>query len=184
MPSAAHSRASARVYPSTAARAAEEWVMPVRPWCGESVMLMIVPPSGRAHRELGGDSGHPLGPADVEAGHRPPALGLDRLGRDEVLAARVVDEHVEPAVPLQALAHDPLGVLVAADVAGHRARERADPLAGVRQHVLPAAGEDDVRSAGGELGRGGAAEVGAAAGDEDHLSFEEPGSEDGRRYGR
>ena len=67
---------------------------------------------------------------------------------------------------------------------GDRARERADPLAGVGQHVLPAPGQHDVRAAGGELGRGRAAEVGAASGDEDHPAIQQAGPEDGRRYGR
>ena len=35
-PSPAHSRASARVSPSTAARAALECVIPASPWCGDS----------------------------------------------------------------------------------------------------------------------------------------------------
>src|SRR4051794_23703435 len=43
-PSAAQVSASSRVRPSTAARAALECVMPARPWCGDSVTLMIVPP--------------------------------------------------------------------------------------------------------------------------------------------
>ena len=67
---------------------------------------------------------------------------------------------------------------------GDGARERADPLAGVGQHVLPAPGQHDVRAACRELGRGGAAEVGAASGDEDHSAIEQTGSEDRRRYGR
>ena len=43
-PSAAHSRASALVSPSTAARAALECVIPASPWCGESVTLITLPP--------------------------------------------------------------------------------------------------------------------------------------------
>ena len=68
---------------------------------------------------------------------------------------------------------DPLGVLVAPDVAGHRARARADPLAGVREHVLAAPAITTCAPQARELGRGGAAEVGAAAGDEDHASVKQ-----------
>ena len=51
IPSAAHSRASSRVRPSVAARAALEWTIPVSPWCGERVTLTIAPPpAGRIAR--------------------------------------------------------------------------------------------------------------------------------------
>ena len=46
MPKRAHSIESTRVRFSTAARAAEEWAMPGRPWWGESVTLTIFPPRG------------------------------------------------------------------------------------------------------------------------------------------
>src|SRR5687768_1358163 len=45
MPKRAHSIDRTRVRFSTAARAADEWAMPGRPWCGESVTFTILPPS-------------------------------------------------------------------------------------------------------------------------------------------
>ena len=46
MPKRAHSIESTRVRFSTAARAADEWAIPGRPWWGDSVTLMILPPAG------------------------------------------------------------------------------------------------------------------------------------------
>ncbi len=46
-PSGAHSAASSRVKPSTAARAVPVWAMAGMPWCGETVTLTIMPrPAG------------------------------------------------------------------------------------------------------------------------------------------
>ena len=83
------------------------------------------------------------------------------------------------------VADDPLGVLVAADVAGD-GRSRARPIRSQASASTSSRrpGEHDVRAAGGELGRGGAAEVGAAARDEHHAAIEQAGAEDRRRYGR
>ena len=61
----AHSRASARVKPSTAARAALECVIPASPWCGDSVTFTTVPPP--AGRNASSAARAPsAGPADVE----------------------------------------------------------------------------------------------------------------------
>jgi phosphate uptake regulator len=46
----------------------------------------------------GGRAGRP---PHVQAHHRVPALGLDRLGRSEVLTTGVVDQDVDAAVALQ-----------------------------------------------------------------------------------
>src|SRR3712207_9507402 len=67
---------------------------------------------------------HQLGPAQVEPGDRAEALGLDRLRRDEVLAAGVVDEHVEATVAIDRLAHQALGVGLLPDVACHVGGDR------------------------------------------------------------
>ena len=58
------------------------------------------------------------------------------------------------------------------------------PGSGLAQHILPASGDDDVRSAGRELGRRLPPEVRPAARDERHLAVEHAGREDGRiRHG-
>ena len=72
----------------------------------------------RAHRQLDRVPRHQLRTAHVEPRDRAPALRLDRLRRYEVLAAGVVDQHVEPPVALEAEPDDPLGVLRLTDVAG------------------------------------------------------------------
>ena len=101
-------------------------------------MLTIVPPPGGPHRELGRRAAHQLGPPHVQPRDRAPALGLDRLGRGEVLAAGVVDEHVEAAVALEAGADDALGVGGLADVARPRRRRRPDLRRGLGEHLAPA----------------------------------------------
>ena len=117
-----------------------------------------------AERALGGEPRHPLGRADVEPRHRPPALRLDRLRGREVLAAGVVDEHVEPPAALEREGEDPLRVGVRADVAGH---PRGAELRRRRlEHLGAPAADDDLRAAAPQLGRRGAPEPRAAAGDE------------------
>ena len=176
IPSSRHSRASARVSPSTAARAALECVMP-----GQAVMRRERDVDDRAaalrpERELGRGARHQLGAADVEARDRAPALRLDRLGRHEVLAARVVDQHVEAPAALEREADHALGVVALADVA--RDGVRAELRRGRLEHLAAPAGDHDLRAAGAQLRRRGAPEAGAAAGDEHDAAVEHPGGED------
>ena len=80
--------------------------------------MTIVPLPAGLERALVGGARHQLGHADVEPVHGAPALGLDRLGRDEVLPARVVDEQVEAAEALEHGVDHALGALGLAQVGG------------------------------------------------------------------
>ena len=62
----------------------------------------------------------------------------------------------------------------------HVARDGVRPQlrCGLVEHVAAAAGDHDLRAAGPQLRRRGAAEAGAAAGDERDAAVEHPGGED------
>jgi hypothetical protein len=77
------------------------------------------PPAGGPHRQLVGGLAHRQGASDVQALDRAPALRHDRLGGDEVLAAGVVEEEVEPAVAIERRLHDGRSIVPFPDVPGH-----------------------------------------------------------------
>ena len=87
-------------------------------------------PAGRAHGQVVGGLGHRQRPGHVESLHGVPSLGGDGLGRDEVLAAGVVEQEVQPAVALQRPGDDRLSPGALADVARH-------PRAPLPQLVAP-----------------------------------------------
>ena len=134
MPRGAHSAASSRVSCSTAARAAPVCAIAGMPWCGETVTLTTVPPSAPNPAPDRG-AGHRVRPVDVEPAHGAPALGRDLLGGDEVLAAGVVDQHVEAPVALADGLDDPRRVGGLADVAGDVGAALADLRRGLLEHV-------------------------------------------------
>ena len=114
-PSRAHAAASSLVSASTAARAAPVCAIAGKPWWGETVTLTIVP-RRRAHGQLVRGLAHRQRAVDVEPLDRAPALGGDALGGDEVLAAGVVEQEVEPPVALERAGDDRLGAGALADV--------------------------------------------------------------------
>ena len=131
-------------------------------------MLMIVPPpAGRIASSTAVRAISSVPPTFSRVTACQP-FARDRLRRHEVLPAGVVDEHVEPAVALEAGAHDPLRVGRLADVADHEGGAGADLLGRRREHFLAAAGDHDAGAARGEFARGGLAETRASARDERH----------------
>ena len=183
MPRSAHSAASSRVSASTAARAAPVCAIAGMPWCGETVTLTTVPPS---LAEAGADrgAGHRVGAVDVQAPDGAPALRRDLLGGHEVLAAGVVDEHVEAPVALARGLDDPRRVGRARGRRRRRTCSARRSRRGGLEDLLAAPGDDDVRPGGDELDRGLLAEVGAAAGDEHDAPGERVGGVDLRGPGR
>jgi hypothetical protein len=133
----------------------------------------------RPEGEVGRGARHQLRAADVEARDGAPALGLDRLGGDEVLAAGVVDEHVKSPAALECEADHALGALKLTDVTGDGVQVQLGR--GLLEHLAAAAGDDDLRPARAQLGRRGAPEPRAAAGDERDAAVEHPRGEDLRR---
>ena len=118
----------------------------------------------REEGQVGGEPRHALRRPDVEPRHRPPALALDRLGGSEVLAARVVDERVEPAAALEREAQDPLGVGGLAHVA--RDVMEVELRRGRGQHLLAPPADHYLGAAAAQLGRGRLPEPGSAARDQ------------------
>jgi hypothetical protein len=133
--------------------------------------------SGWPHRQAMGDLRHRQRAADVQPLDRTPALRGDPLGGHEVLAARVVEQQVEPAVAIQNRANDPLGFRSFADVPAGVSAAFTDLGDGVRQDLLAATGDHDRRAAAGQLGRGRLAQVRTPAGDQRDPAVEGVGCE-------
>ena len=143
------------------------------------------PAAGRPHRPLGRRLGHAQRPVDVEAPHGVPALGLDRLGGGEVLAAGVVDEQIQPAVALEHGVHEPGRVGVLADVAGRRRAALADVGGCGLEDLGPPPGQHDVGATGRQLASRGPPEPGPSTGDQRRPSGQHVRAEDlgGERHG-
>ena len=98
--------------------------------------------------------GHVPSALDVQLGDRAEPLRRDRLGGSQELAAGVVDEQVEAAVPLEQAGDEAGDRLLVADVGGHRLRRTADRLDGrlrLLERFGPAAAADDDGAEPGEL---------------------------------
>ena len=147
-------------------------------------MTLTIVPARPAHRQLVGRLAHGQGAADVQPLHRPPALGGDPLGGHEVLAAGVVEQQVEPAVPLERRRDDRSRARRLADVAGHPRAALAELGRGLLQDLRAAPGDHHRGAAARQLGGRRLAEIGAAAGDQRDLAVERAVGEDRRRRQR
>jgi len=141
-------------------------------------------PSGGPEAVLHDGARHLHRPVDVQPHDGPPPLCRDVLRRDEVLAARVVDQHVQPPVALHGRLDDALCVRRLADVTGNDGAALADLLGGSLENLGAATGDHDRPSAGDDLERRRLPQVRPATGDQDDPSRERTGGEDlrGRRH--
>ena len=103
---------------------------------GESVTLTIVPPpAGRIASSAASRVIRSVPPTLSPVTARQPFGSIASAGTKYWPPALLTRTSSRPWRSRH-VAHDPLGVLVAADVAGHDARARADPLARLGEHVL------------------------------------------------
>ena len=87
---------------STAARAAPEWTIPGIPLCGDRVTLRTFPDSWGMNALVAAAWVISQVPSTLSSITVRKPFGDDRLGRAQELAAGVVDQHVDPAVALDA----------------------------------------------------------------------------------
>ena len=121
----------------------------------------------RDHRPDRDVAGHRPRRVDGEAMHCAPALSGDLLGRRGELAARVVDQCVDPAEPLERAVDQVAHCRVVPDVGGHRERpctQRLDLRGGLLRRLTASAADHDIGAAAGQVERDGPPDAGAAAG--------------------
>ena len=166
---------------STAARAAPEWTIPGIPLCGERVTLITLPPPCGMNALVAAAWVISQVPWTLSSITVRKPFGGDRLGRAQELAAGVVDQQVEPAVPLDHAVEERVDGLVVADVEGlglGRCRPRLDRRDRLLERLGAAPAADHRRAQPGELERGRPAEPRARAGDDADLPVEQPWGED------
>ena len=177
----AHSSAAVSVKLSMPARAAPECPMPGMPCHMSARMLTIAPPCSRIALRVA-LARHEEAAGEIRAHHRVPAVGADSLQRRGELAAGVVDQRVDAAVPFEHGGDGRAHRGLVADVAGMRARGAARGLdLGAHRGELVglAADEGDRRAERSQLVRRAAPDARAAAGDDGDLAREQVAAEDG-----
>jgi len=128
------------------------------------------PAVARDHRSLGDRPREVPHRIHVQPVHRSPALGRDGLGRRDELPAGVVDEHVDPAEPLEHTIDERRDVVGLAHVGAGDGQDLGARGPELRRNLLErlrsACGDRDERSGARVLACDGTSEPGAATGDE------------------